>query len=375
VQKILKEQQKAKSASKSGRQYVKDDSHFLVNMTFQNHLPAVPSGPFFKKVGISHTFAEFAQYRTSSLEKSYVWEPHFGPDVNIRLDLVDQDAILDKAQRYPAHLDLDKETKAYTSLADRGGRGSLSKKRESLQSSWWLRETVYNENSLFKSGTHGTSSLKSTKAQAPVALVDPFSVDFIQQSFDAASKPLSSFKELGEVEWSMPILPHVSFGDSPYSWVRFDEDPAGAPILASLMDPNAQASSSTLLEEDNAADLGNQRKRVRTSLLTNAREKEGGNKQSYAITMIVPTSEPAQDATEVKYEWLRDFHMNIAKQNATDSFVLLVDEENQTDARMFLVSNQLEMGKLQPSEIRVADAHVTRQPEEAEEDEEDEEDA
>ena len=71
-----------------------DASEFICQPQFHNSLPNAPCGPYFKQVDLLHPYADFATYRASSLEKNYVWQPHFPPDLGIRLNLVDQESIL-----------------------------------------------------------------------------------------------------------------------------------------------------------------------------------------------------------------------------------------------------------------------------------------
>jgi len=38
--------------------------------------------------------SQYATYQISSLEKSCIWQPHYGPELGLKLDLVDQESIL-----------------------------------------------------------------------------------------------------------------------------------------------------------------------------------------------------------------------------------------------------------------------------------------
>ena len=37
---------------------------------------------------------QYATYQVSTLEKSCIWQPHYGPELGLRLDLVDQESII-----------------------------------------------------------------------------------------------------------------------------------------------------------------------------------------------------------------------------------------------------------------------------------------
>lgn len=72
----------------------KDGNDFICIPQFHNTIPSAPSGPYLKNLDQQNRYQDFAVYKTSSLEKNYIWQPHFGPDLGLRLDLVDQEAIL-----------------------------------------------------------------------------------------------------------------------------------------------------------------------------------------------------------------------------------------------------------------------------------------
>ena len=70
------------------------DAPFLFSLKFQNTLPNAPSGPFFKKVPLYSVMNPLKEYKVSTLEKSFIWQPNFGLDMGVNLDLVDQESIL-----------------------------------------------------------------------------------------------------------------------------------------------------------------------------------------------------------------------------------------------------------------------------------------
>lgn len=65
-------------------------SDFICLPQFHNNLPNAPCGPYLKNIELLNPYSDFSLYKTSSLEKNHIWQPHFGPDLGLRLDLVDQ---------------------------------------------------------------------------------------------------------------------------------------------------------------------------------------------------------------------------------------------------------------------------------------------
>ena len=108
------------------------DSDFIFQLKYSNTLPEVPSGPYFKDIPQIRKLEEYAKYSTSSLERSYVWQPHFGPEAGAKIDLQDQDSVLVNSKEEPDHLDM-----RYLSASTTG------KGHESRNSYFWIRNTVY----------------------------------------------------------------------------------------------------------------------------------------------------------------------------------------------------------------------------------------
>ena len=86
-----------------------------------------------------HPLEHYGTYYQSSLEKNYVWKPHF-PEAGIQLDLWDKDSFLvpeDEERRGT----LDYEDFKYIQ-EESGGRKTTSK---DIERPWWLRNTTYLE--------------------------------------------------------------------------------------------------------------------------------------------------------------------------------------------------------------------------------------
>lgn len=215
------------------------NSSFLYSLKFQNNLPSAPSGPFFKKVDLFHVKEGYTEYRTSTLEKSYIWQPHFGNDMGLNLDLVDQDSILvqDSGKNQP----LDPVEIRFLNGTGEKSRGKTLQ-LDQEDKPWWLRNTTYMENNLFKSISKVQKEDSIVKAVNEKKLkriggenFDPLSSQFIDESFDIVEKTvekIQSKQKKSKVLWSLPIIPHIVIiddenqeGHPNYSIVRFDEDP------------------------------------------------------------------------------------------------------------------------------------------------------
>lgn len=347
------------SSSGGGLLRASNETEFVCQLSFKNNLPAVPSGPFFKKLALAHSFEEFAQYKTSSLEKSYIWQPHFGPDASTKLCLVDQDAVLvNKTDEKPSK-EILRETKEYTSATSSSGVDT--RKKETKQKHWWLRETVYSENNILKNRS-AAGDEGSLKVEGPDNAVDPFSVAAINETFETVKRKIESLSD--KIEWSIPILPDLLFGEKDYSYISFDEDPHLA------VGPEGEDAS---------------KKRKRKSIITNIREsksKKGSGDNTYAASLVGPSSssessessssaaaggrDDADAAEQCKFEWIKDFRMIMKSKEWQDHYIFLVDVEEMR-AKYFAVGVNMIMDKLQIDEVDPHDVTVTRRTKEEEE--------
>jgi len=138
---------------------------FIIKLKFANNLPNAPSGPFLKSIPYVNNGSysslydnKFPEYRTSTLEKGYTWQPHFGPDLGIQLDLVDQDSILETD-----HQTVDQSDLKYLTGSVDSGRAKLAQLDQSKP--LWLRNTTYMENNLFQRGKDQSNGAKGMQAR------------------------------------------------------------------------------------------------------------------------------------------------------------------------------------------------------------------
>ena len=146
------------------------ESDFICQPKYSNNLPEVPTGPYFKDTKEFRKFEDFAPYHFSSLERSYVWHPHFGPEVGIKLELVDQDAICYYEKPGSA---LDQADLRYLTTSA-AGKGLKSEDKP-----FWLRNTTYQEINMSRAEakqSDGDSQVKKTLRTKDV-------LHLIEQSF------------------------------------------------------------------------------------------------------------------------------------------------------------------------------------------------
>lgn len=161
-------------------------SDFICQPKYSNNLPEVPTGPYFKDAKAFRNFEDFATYNFSSLERSYVWHPHFGPEVGIKLELVDQESILHYEKPGSA---IDQADLRYLTSA---GVGKSFKPEDKP---FWLRNTTYLENTI-----NSAQQLRKASNEAPAVKKTMRANDvaqLIEQSFvdvELERKKLTSSK-------------------------------------------------------------------------------------------------------------------------------------------------------------------------------------
>lgn len=341
------------------------DSDFICTPLFQNNLPLVPSGPFFRTVELPHSFEDFAVYSVgSSLERSYLWQPHVPKDVGLRVDFVDRESIM-------TNQDVDRKKVVTMDPADKVFM--TEKKSKDLfqdEKLSWLRDTIYSNNDLFSNTNkfRGNEDLERghqvlTKKQIGENS-NPFSESFIGLSFDAASVKTAEAvekankKEKGEgssrgsVEWIVPVLPA-------------DDDMWGQ-ILSSVQ---FEAGTLDLLDDDAEGDAiarqQRKRRRVHDTILTNIRVpdddtvKKGELGQSFEASLTCMEEPPESSRNVEEYKWKRDLKMDIRSKSLTDNFVVVVDTAKGV-AEFCPVRSKIDMHKPQKGNGAPHDVSVKR---------------
>ena len=344
---------KEKPKEESKKRLWQPDEQFLCVLQFQNTLPNVPSGPFFKQVPQFHSFEQYATFQVSSLEKSFVWQPHFGPDAGIKLDLVDQESILipdnvaqpdDADKKFLTGFQLNKKS---------SNRLDVIEKQEWLRRTTYIDAKMYQDDRKFKEETN-------RPAKVPKITENPFSVGYISASFENVAPTLereARSKVVGEksgIEWSMEILPDDLFKANPFSIVRFDED-----IRHQFDKKNT--------EDKKMRD-------VSRAIITNARptKQSGkvGESNSMAVSLVASLSkleESAEREESEHFDWFSDFKMDINKSQVDDFFVISVDEQAVQDGvtaaiKYCPIQSRIELHKLMAEEIDTHESFVWRRP-------------
>jgi Paf1 len=357
---VMSERKAHKSAAKVQEKaptsiWNKDGSDFICLPQFHNSLPNAPSGPYLKNIELSHRYQDFSQYKTSSLEKNYVWQPHFGPDLGLRLDLVDQEAILNPISIRNEDIIDASEMRLLKGDAPERGRGKL-RSLEGGEKPWWLRNTTYLENNLYSSVVQ-TTNTDFKRKRAGAAFVS--GIETFVSSFDKVEVNVRRLaKEAKEkfntnVEWSIPVLPSMDLSNY-FALARFDEDPdtrANKPKVESEDDsqpPENEAVHALLAnirqsnpdEEDTKTSMT----AFFTSLVLPSNEKilppesaaaataDGveGDATAPADPEATQVSEPkaltesSYNPNSVPYKWLKNYSMDV-NTKPDDSFILTIE--------------------------------------------------
>lgn len=365
-----KDHSKKNENKTSGIRSWQQDSEFLCIPQFQNTLPNAPSGPFLMKFGMMQSFSELNVYHTSSLEKSYVWQPHFGPDVGIRLDLVDQDSILTPDGSI-THL-LDHSDLKY--LANTSERKRLMENAQDLS---WLRQTTYLPGLLHghatitnikgeKSGIKKTLLEEHSKKLVGKGSLDPFSIEFIDESFDLIDSTVEALIKTKmeknskiELTFSIPILPDINFEKSQFSYVSFDEPVSGQVLHDSqkdIEDVSDVADESVIINIRVSKKSG---KYNNNSFISSLVKQKDISMQSEEIMEI------NDDLKSVHYDWLSDYNMqlqkNESKNESKDYFLFIINEETKQATYTDFVT-RLQMKKTSIEDSEPHDALISRRP-------------
>lgn len=326
----------------------KDGSDFICLPQFHNSLPNAPSGPYLKNIELSHRYIEFSQYRTSSLEKNYIWQPHFGPDLGLRLDLVDQEAILNPiSMRNEDNIDAS-EMRLLKGDAPERGRGKL-RSLDGGEKPWWLRNTTYLENNLYSSVVQ-VSNTDFKRKRVGAAFVT--GIESFVASFDDVELNVRRLaKEAGEklhtdIEWSIPVLPGSDLGDY-LAVARFDEDPdtirkEAVPSGGEEEVPVPAVNEAVYSILANIRQINPDEENTKTSLTSFFTSLVLPSDEKYVPPVVASESNGDVDSEEVKgnggdsntengnstnvlFKWTKNYSMDVnTKQD--DSFILTVQE-------------------------------------------------
>ena len=326
----------------------KDGSDFICLPQFHNSLPNAPSGPYLKNIELSHRYIEFSQYRTSSLEKNYIWQPHFGPDLGLRLDLVDQEAILNPiSMRNEDNIDAS-EMRLLKGDAPERGRGKL-RSLDGGEKPWWLRNTTYLENNLYSSVVQvsNTDFKRKRVGAAFVTGIEAFVASFDDVELNVRRLAKEAREKLHtDIEWSIPVLPGSDLGDY-LAVARFDEDPdtirkEAVPSGGEEEVPVPAVNEAVYSILANIRQINPDEENTKTSLTSFFTSLVLPSDEKYVPPVVASESNGDVDSEEMKknggdsntengnstnvlFKWTKNYSMDVnTKQD--DSFILTVQE-------------------------------------------------
>lgn len=304
-----------------------DTKGFNVVLQYRNQLPFSQSGPYFEKLDLNSFLPGIRgemDYRPSTLERKYVWQPSMDPFVGMRPNLVDQDDLLRSVSSGPLDSS-DKRIlfsqKQQTQLVSSSGARGVSQD----QKPFWLRNTTYLENNPFNRAQNANEEETYQKSRnqrkgTSVTHKDMLSVEFIEASFADVERTVenlvkqSSSKKRKLIE-TVPLLPDNAVSKKrvrSLSLARFDED------ISQLRQVD-QIEGGTVLANE--------------SVITNIRlaENEDFKRQGFFLsTLVAPTNHQDEKAVDRKlYQWLRDYRMEVQEVNMEDSFLLVLSEDGE----------------------------------------------
>lgn len=314
------------------------EDKFISKLKYQNGLPDAPSGPFFKKISLYHAFEDFAEYQTSTLEKSFVWKPHLGPDMGLNLDLVDQETMMSIGTHQP----IDPKELRYLTAPNDKVRGKLKQVDQSLKP-WWLRNTTYIENNLFNMVDKPREQKRSETKK-----VNFFSKDYIENSFQSVDKTLESLISSNtqrKVVVDLPLLPYSEYDEDQnrYSLVRFDEE------AGQILDSRQQFDE---------LEPSSKKRKFMSSIITNVSESNGDiNSNKFESSLVVPVEEKTDD-DERKYTWVKNYTMEYTTMKPGDNYLVVLDEFDKKST-YYPITSRAELKKLNTS-ATISECHIKR---------------
>jgi hypothetical protein len=276
-----------------------DDREFICLPKFLNSLPNIPSGPFFRTTELPHSSADFAIYTVSTLEKSFIWQPH---QVGLNLDLVDQEAILAVSDKsvHPSDARF---------LADRRTNVNIPDRIPWLKRTTYLTNDLYDNVNKFKGGEALEKGFKERKILSTGDKINPFDQNFISRSFDVVSQKTKDLEkessQTRHIEWVAPIFPQQDeIWSQNLSLVSYLEDIYSIPLK----------DSENMTDDEIHA---RKRQRISQSIISNIRRTEGRD-ESVAASLVVASESPSE------YDWLKDFKMDIKASKLLDHYELVI---------------------------------------------------
>jgi hypothetical protein len=340
--------------------------NFVVNLPYRNKLPSAPYGPYFKTIDVlSSLKGDFPEYRTSTIEKNYVWQPHFGPDVGINIDLVDQDSILVSDAQAAQNLHPD-DKKYLNYLSNEKAKGNRKATFDQQSKPWWLRNTTYLENNPFRLNNKLKDEDPKLRAlELKKKLVDPsadhYSEEYVEKTFSMVDETIKRLelqnKTKKQIVSSVLIVPFIvdySINDEEeenkaskkrlFSLVRYDEDPKVVVNLVKVDD------------NDDSTATGQQAKKYKVddSIVTNvrnplsSRDETTNQSKGLEVTLVAPMMDDnsfSRKKQQHLYKWVKDYRMETHIDPANSNFIVMINEQS-GKAEFFPIASRIDMKKL-----------------------------
>jgi hypothetical protein len=358
----------------------------IINQSYRNNLAVAPAGPFFKRMDLNALMPSDISYRTSTVERKYVWQPHTNALAGIKLNLVDQESYLvqDRSNEPnlldPADLrilfDSKKDSKTTTGT-------KASKGIDPAQRPFWLRNTTYLENNPFQKNQAVTEEAVQRKnlelkRMRVDSKKDIFSDEYIEASFTIVSAQLEKIQKQNpkrKLLAAIPVLPlditdkdFESSEKHPYSLVKFDEDI----IQLHQLEDDLHNHDTNNTDSSGSKQRGSKRFRHEEMIVTNIREPavhDHRKQGEFHSTVVAPLQQEPEDPTqedsqvieaEYPYAWMRDYRMEVPDTNMNDSFMLIYDPVSQTTGYC-AVKSRIGMKKMTYDSSKPHDCKVTRE--------------
>eukprot|EP01133_Synstelium_polycarpum_P015256 gene15256-18062_t len=211
-----------------------DHSDFACSLRLHNTLPDIPFEPKF--LVIPSDFSRFAQYRTTSLERSYKHPLLTEPNLGIPIDLIDPLIYNPPKTRVAVPLEDEPLLRALSAQEADDKRSTTPKASFVRPSVSWLRKTEYlstNDNSMGRGPPKRSSTQGSIFDTNKVYVEKPIEndVDLVESTFDINDvenfvHPTNPSLKVKSVR---PVLPDFEMWTNNYSEVIFDTDPLDMP--------------------------------------------------------------------------------------------------------------------------------------------------
>jgi len=318
VEEYKRERKKLKSSSKS---------NFVCSLHFMNTLPEVPFEPKFLRMPMDNKYFE---YKTTSLERKYKYQPISDVDVGVNLDLIDY-SVYEIPKQVPEldPLDLDLVNAVVDSKVVR--RSTMSMKKDLLKkTSSVQKKKKKNKTRTIKEEISVDELIK--QIESPDYL--PEQIKKIEDSFDENMNlefkhPTNTSLKPIEV---LPIYPSEDLWGNQYLEFVFDSDPV-------------------IIKNKAVEEEVNNIKRENSIIKAFTAVKDNTSFLAYFTPTIIDSNEPNPNES-VEYEWIREYSYRLKPDEVQYIFIQKDDKieycelKNKIQMNKFSKSSNEDVGKI-----------------------------